>query len=124
MLVFGDAAGGPGLGVQSVQGQDGPGKVKPGGGVLQLSDLVCLGIGLPLRAGVPDGDVEDRQQVDLAAVSADGGADGLAVRSRLGQQPGRAGPAFAARRCSRSRTLTSASGPAGTSSRASRSPRR
>jgi hypothetical protein len=53
-----------------------------------------LGIDFPLGAGVPGGDVEDRQQVHLAAVGADGAAHGLAVRGRLGQQPGRGRPGF------------------------------
>ena len=120
VLVFGDAAGGLGLGVQGIQGQDRAGQVQSGGDVLQLGDLIGFRIDLALGAGASGSDVEDGQQVHLAAVGADGAAHGLAVRGHLGQQPGRGLPAFAARRCSRSRTVISGSGPAGTPRRASR----
>jgi len=124
VLSFGDAAGGLSLGVQGIQGQDRPGQVQPGGDVLQLRNLICLGIDLPLGTGVPAGHVEDGQQVHLAAVRPDGVAHGLAVRGGLGLQPSRSGPGLrgAARRCSRSCTVTCGSGQVGMPSRASRQP--
>ena len=92
VLVFGDAAGGLGLGVQGIQGQDRAGQVQSGGDVLQLGDLIGFRIDLALGAGASGSDVEDGQQVHLAAVGADGAAHGLAVRGHLGQQPGRGRP--------------------------------
>jgi hypothetical protein len=52
---------------------------------------VVLGIDLPLGAHAPGAHVEDRQQVHLAAIGADGAADGLAVRGSLLQQARQSG---------------------------------
>ncbi len=120
VLSFGDAAGGLRLGVQGIQGQDRPGQVQPGGDVLQLRNLICLGIDLPLGTGVPAGHVEDGQQVHLAAVRPDGARMVLPSAAAWGSSPAGAGPALAARRCSRSCTMTCGSGPVGMPSRASR----
>ncbi|HEV3287904.1 MAG TPA: hypothetical protein VG123_02810 [Streptosporangiaceae bacterium] len=54
-------------------------------------DLVGLGVYFPLGAHAPGGHVEHRQQVHLAAVGADGAADGLAVHSGLFGQPWQSG---------------------------------
>jgi hypothetical protein len=52
---------------------------------------LVLGIDLPLGAHAPGAHVEDRQQVHLAAIGADGAADGLAVRGSLLQQARQSG---------------------------------
>ena len=64
-------------------------QVRDDGG--QLRDLVGLGVYLPLGAHHPGSHVEDRQQVHLAAITADRAADGLAVPGRLRQKARRAG---------------------------------
>jgi hypothetical protein len=73
-LDLADQAGGLPLGVQGVRGDHHAGQVQALDARGQLGDLVRLA------------HVESRQQVDLAAVRADGTADGLAVRGRLLQQ--------------------------------------
>ena len=91
VLVLDQVAGGFRLRVQRVQGHDGPGEVQVRDGRGQLGDLVGLGIDLPLGAHAPGAHVEDRQQVHLAAIGADGAADGLAVRGSLLQQARQSG---------------------------------
>ena len=54
-------------------------------------DLVGLGVYFPLGAHAPAGHVEQRQHMHLAAVGADGAADGLAVHSGLFGQPWQSG---------------------------------
>jgi hypothetical protein len=51
--------------------------VRDGGG--PLGDLIGLGVYLPLGAYRPGGQVEDCQQVHLAAITAERAAYGLAV---------------------------------------------
>ena len=92
MLVPDQVAGGSGLGVQRVQGHDGTGQVQMRDRRGQFRDFVGLGIDLPLGAHAPRGHVQHRQQMDLAAISADRTADSLAVRGSLPQQAGRVRP--------------------------------
>ncbi len=92
MLVFGQVAGGFGLSVQRVQGDDGTDEIQVRDRRGQFRDLVGLGVDFPLGTHAPRGYVQHGQQVDLAAISADRAADRLAVRGGLLQQAGRPWP--------------------------------
>ena len=92
MLVFGQVAGGFGLSVQRVQGDDGTDEIQVRDRRGQFRDLVGLGVDFPLGTHAPRGYVQHGQQADLAAISADRAADRLAVRGGLLQQAGRPWP--------------------------------
>ena len=90
VLIPGQVAGGFRLGVQCVQRDYLPGEVQVRDRRGQFRDLVGLGVDFPLGAHAPRGHVQHRQQVDLAAISADRGPS---YRPRRSAPAGRAPPA-------------------------------
>ena len=89
--VLADLPGGFPLPVQRVGRDDHAVKVQSFQHRDESGDLVRLRVYFPLGHGAALGDVEGGQQVDLAAVGADGAAGGLAVRGGVRQQAGHCG---------------------------------